>query len=1062
MILITLWMVDPRAFAASGFHGQVTFNGLPVPGATVTATQGDKKEIAITDQQGAYAFADIADGVWKFQVEMFGFATQTQDVTVADGAAAPTWELKLLPLAEITHGAAPIQAEKEQPPSPPAAASNTSPANPAPGANASTPAGTPSAPTPSAPARPPASAANNTPPPAAAQATDANAANSGASNDLQQSAATGLIVNGSVNNGAASPFAQMASFGNNRRGPASLYNGNLGVAFDTSAWDARNFSPGLGSAKPSYNQVSILSSIGGPIGIPHHLISNSNFFVNYQHAANDTASTQSGLVPTLLERNGNFSQTVNAFGPIVVYNPTTNLPFANDTVPVSAQAQALLGEYPLPNVTNVPGINYERSGLTDQHTDGLQARLSKFRNRNQFFGNLGYQRQSSESTSNIFGFQDGAKSSGIDAAVNWQRIYRPGGLGYFTTQFKYEFNRLASTATPFFANRVNVSGNAGIEGNDQAQANWGPPTLEFQSIASLSDPEYARKANETQTVSYQSLWYRGKHSLQFGADVYRLQFNTFSQQDGRGTFSFTDAATAKIGSGGPPVTGTGSDLADFLISVPDTAEIAFGNPDKYLRGWRYDAFVQDDWRMKAGFTADIGLRWELGKPFTELKNRLVNLDVAPGFTAAVPVVASDPMGSLTGQTYPNSLLNSDFRGIEPRLAIAWRPRSNSPLVVRAGYGIYDNTSVYQVIAMEMAQEPPFSKTFVLPNSAANPLTLATAFNSPSGVPTFGVDPNFRIGYAQLWNASVQQDLPGSLVMTATYNGTKGTRLIQEYMPNSYPTGATSMCFTCPAGFVYLSSNGNQTREAGTLQLRRRLRDGLTATLQYTYAKSIDDASAFSGGGITSGGSALSSVQSSSSGGSTSIAQNWTNLRAERGLSTFDQRNLMTLTAQYTTGEGLHGSALMSGWRGTAFKDWTFLTSLTIGSGFPLTPVYQSSATGIGVPWMIRPDITGVSGNTAPAGKHLNSASFAAPPTGQFGDAGRDSITGPSQFGLNASFSRTFRLNSRLDATWETDATNVLNTVTAASWNTSWTSPAFGATSSWNTMRKLSTTVRVRF
>jgi hypothetical protein len=247
-----------------------------------------------------------------------------------------------------------------------------------------------------------------------------------------------------------------------------------------------------------------------------------------------------------------------------------------------------------------------------------------------------------------------------------------------------------------------------------------------------------------------------------------------------------------------------------------------------------------------------------------------------------------------------------------------------------------------------------------------------------------------------------------------------------------------------------------------MQLRRRLRDGLTATLQYTYAKSIDDASAFSGGGITSGGSALSSVQSSSSAGTTSIAQNWLNLRGERGLSTFDQRNLMTLTAQYTTGEGLRGNALMSGWRGTLFKDWTFLTSLTIGSGFPLTPVYQTSITGIGVPWNIRPDRTGASITAAPAGKHLNPAAFAAPPAGQFGDAGRDSITGPSQFGLNASFSRTFRLNNRIDATWETDATNVLNTVTASSWNTDSNSSAFGATSSWNTMRKLSTTVRVRF
>ena len=114
-------------------------------------------------------------------------------------------------------------------------------------------------------------------------------------------------------------------------------------------------------------------------------------------------------------------------------------------------------------------------------------------------------------------------------------------------------------------------------------------------------------------------------------------------------------------------------------------------------------------------------------------NRLANLDVAPGFTAAAPVLASDPTGTVTGQTYPNSLLRPDFRGIEPRLGIAWRPRANSPLVIRAGYGIYDNTSVYQMIGTQLAQQPPFTKTLSMQNSAADPLTLATAFNTaPTG------------------------------------------------------------------------------------------------------------------------------------------------------------------------------------------------------------------------------------------------------------------------------------------------------------------------------------------
>jgi hypothetical protein len=397
-----------------------------------------------------------------------------------------------------------------------------------------------------------------------------------------------------------------------------------------------------------------------------------------------------------------------------------------------------------------------------------------------------------------------------------------------------------------------------------------------------------------------------------------------------------------------------------------------------------------------------------------------------------------------------------------------------------------------VAASQLAQQPPFTKSLSIQNSAASPLALATAFNAtPTGTrSTFAVDPNFRVGYAQIWNVSVQQDLPGSLVMSATYLGTKGTRLMQEYLPNTFPLGATNPCPGCPAGFVYLSSNGNSTREAFQIQLRRRLHDGLTATLLYTYSNSIDNASAFSGAGLAAGVSSTnptaaptSSTTSSPSSSSTtssnattspvsaasstasaapSIAQNWRDLGAERGPSTFDQRHLLNLQFQYTLGEGLRGGALLSGWRGTLLKEWTFTAQLAVGSGLPLTPVYLSNVVGTGVTGTIRPSLTGASVKAAPAGFFLNPAAYSAPALGQWGDAGRYSITGPTQFGLNASIGRTFRLSNRLNADWRMDATNLLNVVTYAAWNTNVTSPLFGLPNEANTMRKLQTTFRVRF
>ena len=148
-----------------------------------------------------------------------------------------------------------------------------------------------------------------------------------------------------------------------------------------------------------------------------------------------------------------------------------------------------------------------------------------------------------------------------------------------------------------------------------------------------------------------------------------------------------------------------------------------------------------------------------------------------------------------------------------------------------------------------------------------------------------------------------------------------------------------------------------------------------------------------------------------------IAQNWLNLAAERGLSNFDQRHLATAQVQYTTGIGVAGGTLLRGWEGAAYKGWTFITNITAGSGMPLTPVYVAAVRNTGVTGSIRPDYTGAPVYAAPAGRFLNPAAYAAAAAGLWGDAGRNSITGPGQFALNASMGRTFGdFDLRFDST----------------------------------------------
>ena len=1034
--LVCLLMVlgFARVAAASEYRGQITFGGLPLPGATVTITQGTKKLTAVSDQGGLFSFPDLTDGSWKIEIAMQCFSTVQADITASPATPAAKWELTLLPLDQITK-------LTKLPPAP--------------------------LPSPSTVAKKPASSGSPTesvaeiPKPAE-----------------EQQSSDGFLVNGSVNNAATSRYSLDQAFGNRRSNSRGLYNGGLAAIYDNSATDARPYSlSGLNTPKASYNRITAIATLGGPLRIPHLLPRGPTFFVAYEWTRNHTAETESGLVPTEAERTGDLSGLVNPLGqPLVVYDPTTGLPYPGNVVPVSSQAQALLELYPAPDIRGNSLYNYQVPVLNSTHQDALLSRLDKtLGRRDELYGGFNFQSIRASGV-NLFGFVDTTDTLGINTNINWSHRFNH----QLFTYGSYRFSRLRTQIVPYFANKRNISGDAGITGNNQDPTNWGPPALTFSSgITPLTDQQSAYNRNRTDGFSGSVGLYRGLHNITVGGDLRKQQYNDFFQQDPRGTFTFTGAATQGTSNN---VTTGGSDLADFLIGVPDTSSIAFGNADKYLRQTVYDAYIADDWRIQSNLTINAGLRWEYGSPITEIYGRLVNLDVEPGYTAVAPVLGSDPVGPLTGMHYPSSLIRPDKRGFEPRVGISWRPIPASTIVVRAGYGIYDDTSVYQTSALLLAQQSPLSTSLSVENSPGCPLTLANAFEPCSSITanTFAVDPNFRVGYAQTWQLSVQRDLPAALQLTATYLGVKGTRGVQQFLPNTYPIGGVNPCLSCPSGFVYQASGGDSTRQAGQLQLRRRLRSGFTASLMYTYSKSIDDDAMLGGQGhvvASSQTAAPSGGQGSNSGqGSTgttatttqsaattpAIAQNWLNLHAERSLSSFDQRHLLNLQAQYTSGEGLGGGTLMGGWPGRLLKEWTFVATSVVGSGLPETPVYLAAVPGTGYTGTIRPNPTGAPISMSRGTQHLNPAAYTAPLLGQWGTAGRNSITGPNTFSLDSSVARTFRPNGRFYLDLKVAATNMLNHPVFTGWNTTVNSTQFGLPLNPNPMRSLETSLRLRF
>lgn len=1001
----------PVALPPNAHLGYVRFQDQPIPGATVTAVQGDKKLATSTDGDGVYRFFEMTPGTWKVTVSMVGFADVTHDITIPSDAPPPMLAIALLPFDEIAKGIEIVKVAPQTAAAPAATGNNRQPAaaTGAQGGQGFQRAGV------NQTAAPPAATAARRPDPPP---------------DPFGGATDGFLVNGSVNNGAASPFAQLANFGNNRRGGRSLYNYAAGIIMGSSAWDAQSYGV---TRQPSYNDLQINGAFGGPLRLPW-VVNDPTIQIQFSRTADTNANTQNARVPTSAQRAGDFSGVTNAFGqPVQLRDPLTGLPFANNQIPadrISPQAAALLGFYPDPNAAE--GIfNYQRPVVSSVRAENVRVQINKsINNRTSATGTLGAQRSNTQSN-NLLGFENRNSSHGIDALISVQR--RLGQL--FTLRSRYQLTRGTNQTTPFFANRLNVSGNAGITGNNQDPINWGPPNLAFSisSTAGLFDANAARSTQTTHAPGVEAFWNRGRHSVQFGGDMRFINLDVTRQENPRGTFSFNGYAS-------------GYDFADFLLGLPRTSTLAFGNADKQFSAVNVAGFVTDDIRVGPSFTIQAGLRWEYESPVTDALGRLVNLDVAPGFAAVAPVLASSATGSLTGAEFGKGLVRTDKLGFQPRTAIAWRPVPGSSLVVRAGYGIYRNTNVYQQLANLMAQQPPLSRAFNVETSASNPLTLANGFTTvpTSASNTFAIDPTFRPGFAQNWQASVQRDLPMSLTVVATYLGVKGHRLMQEFLPNTYAPGAENPCPTCPVGFVYLTSTGKSTRHSGQVQLRRRLRNGLTAQVQYTLAKAEDDATAFIG---------------ASTAGNV-IAQDWRNLDAEWGPSNFDQRHNVTAGFQYTSGVGVAGGTLLEGWRGALLKNWTVTSQITTGSGMPFTPVYNIAVPGTATIGSVRAQMTG-----APVeadGYYVNPAAFTVPASGTWGNAGRNSIRGPAQFSMDGGVTRTFLLGDRFQMDWRIDARNVLNRVTYSNINSNIGSGQFGLALSANQMRKITSTIRLRF
>lgn len=1098
MVVALALLLNLSVSAQTGFKytGAVKFGGQPLPGATVIAIQGDHRTVTTTDESGAYEFPDLAPGNYTVEVQMFGFQTARKQLQIGPATQSSQWALELQPrerepreLAQrpqqglrpqagfraatgITVNELDQLAAAPPPDITPQTAENANEAFLVNGSISNSlqtgqndfglrgpllgfqgPGGLAGAGVEGQPGGVPGTPGGPT---------EGGAPGGGGPGFGGPGGGGGFGGGrgggfggggfGGGRGGFGGPGGRRRGQGGNgrffgnraNRGRQGIH-GNLSLQWQGADTNAKPFSlSGQPVPQPDYNNYRWSGIIGGPLRIPHLLKGESTFFmVSYFGTRGQSAFYNLGTVPTEAERTGDFSQTlINGVVP-TIYNPATGAPFPGNTIPnslINPAAAGLLQYMPLPNL---PGVvqNYEFLTTVPADTDNVSIRLNQNFGRNDRLAlTESFQRRQSE-TAQLFGYLDPGSGFGDNTNLSWTHNFGSNALN----TARLTFNRNRTTQDSYFSYGTNVAAELGIQGTSQLPINYGPPTLNFTNFSSLTDSIPSHSAVQYLQEGDSYTWVKGEHTLTFGGDFKREDRNTITDQNARGTFTFSGIATSAFNSNGQPLPNTGLDFADFLLGLPQSSSVQFGGDSTYFRQNAWDLFANDDWRVNPKLTIMFGLRYEYYSPLSEKYGHLVNLDIAPGFSAVAPVLAG-AVGPYSG-AFPNSLIEPDRDDWAPRGGLAWKPWEKHSTVVRLGYGIYYNPTALNRLATELSEQPPFAETQTLTTSTAAPLTiqngLATAPTNATVLNTYAVQKNYKVGYAQSWSVSVQQNLTRSLFFELSYIGTKGTDLDTETVPNRAALGTSPLNsqqilpIANAQQFIYDSSWGNSIYHAGQARIMRRFARNMSFNVIYTFSKSIDDSSTFGGAGNV-------------------VAQNAFDLSAERGLSSFNRTHV--LNANYV----LSTPVTASWWK----RNWTLSGSLLLESGTPLTARLlgnQSNVAGTGVVGSGRAEATGLP--VTDGSGYFNLAAFTLPLAGELGDAGRNTIPGPWTWDLNTAFGRYFTLGGegsrkRIELRLETN--NTLNHVNITNVNTVVGSTQYGLPTTAGAMRTADINIRFRF
>lgn len=807
------------------------------------------------------------------------------------------------------------------------------------------------------------------------------------------------------------------------RSGGNRYAASLYEFLRNDVFDARNF---FSEEVEPLNQHQFGSTLGGPIAR-----NRAFFFGYYEGFRNKQGITTSATVPTLAEREGDFS----AMGTPLLNIAAGGVPFPANRLPPQALnpiARNVLAMYPAPNA----GTSIYRETLLARNTlNQVGTRVDvNLTPQSQIFGRYSYSGGHSINPVSVRGTDvpGFATRDDIDThslVVSHTQILSPtltNTLRGSYLHYGFHFDQRLNTTPPGALGFGYPS--ASVEGQ-------GPPFFNIAGYTPIGGAITGPRNSTQDTFEVQNnlMWASPSHLVKAGGEFRRTGIDMFQAIAPNAFYVFAGTFP------------TNNAVANLLLGAPVVFYQGLGDFTRGLQVWQGSAFVQDEWRAAPRMTVNYGVRYERINPITEVQDRMNGF--IPGQQSTVRPDAP------TGVVFPGDAgigrgIAQSHNAFMPRLGAVWDPTGGGTWAVRASYGVfYDQfqngsgtASQVPVSSVPWAQfnqysgaglnfqNPYAGRTYPDPETFVFPTTL------------FVMDAAAKPPYARNWNLGVQRSLWDAYLLEVRYVGASGHRLPRnvEFNPAVFGPGATPqnadarrLYAGCPpAGgpctfstIAMLRNITSSAYNAAQVSLSRRYAAGLGMNLSYWYSKTIDELSSMN----------LSGAAAKPLAGENDLAQNPFDMGAERGPSLFDARHRVVASLSWeprvrvTAAPAVH--AVLGGWQANVIG--------TFNSGLPFTVSdsanvsMQANSPPISGFAASRPNVVG-DPNAGPrtVEEWLSRSSFQRldpiAQAGQFGDAGRNIARGPSYANLDVSLVRRVALTGATRLELRAEAFNVTN------------------------------------